>query len=189
MSARSSINVVRQPSRVRRAHAQRRGAYRPGDSIADDEQRVLDILVPEPTNPALEDADEAALEAVGRRELAEAIIQLEEGVQANPFWLRGYLFLATIYEYAQKAESAIATIEQGLAMCASGFRLFSAQRWAEMPERINGPVVHRRMWNHGERLRQYERMFRHRLAMLQIHCGRFDEAIEQWSAIEELHCT
>jgi hypothetical protein len=31
-------------------------------------------------------------------------------------------------------------------------------------------------------------MLRHRLAMLQIHRGCFDEAIEQWSAIEEEHC-
>lgn len=31
-------------------------------------------------------------------------------------------------------------------------------------------------------------MFRHRLAMLQIRCGSFDEAIEQWSTIEEEHC-
>lgn len=100
------------------------------------------------------------MEAVGRRELAEAIMLLEEGVQANPFWLRGYLFLATIYEYAQNAELAITTIKQGLAMCACGLRLFSAQRRAETPERINGPVAHRRMWNHVERLRQYERMFR-----------------------------
>ncbi len=151
-------------------------------------RRVLDILVPESTSAASEEAGEAALEAVGRRELAESIVLLEAGVQANPFWLRGYLFLATIYEYAQKAESAITTIEQGLAMCASGLRLFSAQRGAETPERINGPVVHRRMWNHGERLRQYERMFRHRMAILQIHCGRFDEAIAHWSAIEEVHC-
>ena len=150
--------------------------------------RVLDILVPESTSAALEEAGEAALEAVGRRELAEAIILLEEGVQANPFWLRGYLFLATIYEYAQKVELAIATIDQGLAMCACGLRLFSAQRKPETPEPINGPPAHRRMWNHVDRLRQYERMFRHRLVMLQIHCGRFDEAIEQWSAVEEVHC-
>ena len=151
-------------------------------------RRVLNILVPESTSAALEEAGEAALEAVGRRELAEAIILLEEGVQDNPFWLRGYLFLATIYEYAQKAEPAIATIEQGLAMCASGLRLFSAERWGETLERINGPVKHRRIGNHVERLRQYERMFRHRLAMLQIRCGNLDEAIEQWSAIEEVHC-
>ena len=51
--------------------------------------RVLDILVPESTSVALEEADEAALDAVRRRELSEAIMLLEEGVQANPFWLRG----------------------------------------------------------------------------------------------------
>ena len=150
--------------------------------------RVLDILVPESTGEALKEAVEAALDAVWRRELTEAIMLLEEGVQANPFWLRGYLFLATIYEYTQKAEPAIATIEQGLAMCASGFRLFSAKRWGEMLERINGPVAHRRIRNHLERLRLYERMFRHRLVMLQILCGNLDQAIEQCSAIEEVHC-
>jgi hypothetical protein len=26
------------------------------------------------------------------------------------------------------------------------------------------------------------------LTMLQIRCGNLDEAIEQWSAIEEVHC-
>lgn len=73
-------------------------------------------------------------------------------------------------------------------MCASGLRLFSVQRWGETLERINEPVAHGRIRNHLERLRQYERMFRHRLAMLQICCGNLDEAIEQWSAIEEVHC-
>lgn len=41
--------------------------------------RVLDILVPESTSAALEASVEAALEAVERRELAEAIMFLEEG--------------------------------------------------------------------------------------------------------------
>jgi hypothetical protein len=150
--------------------------------------RVLDSLVPESPSALLEAAVEAAFEAVGRRELSKAMMLLEEGVQANPFWLRGYLLLATIYEHAQKSEPAIATIEQGLAMCASGLRLFGAQGWGETLERINGPVAHRRIRNHLERLRRYERMFRHRLVMLQIRCGSFDEAIAQWSAIEEEHC-
>jgi hypothetical protein len=62
-------------------------------------RKVLDILVPESTSADSEEAGEAALEGVGRRELTESIMLLEEGVQANPFWLRGYLFFATIYEY------------------------------------------------------------------------------------------
>lgn len=149
--------------------------------------RALDRLDPESPSAALEQAVERALEAVGRGELADAIAILEEGVRANPFWLRVYLLLATIYAYAQNAELAIATIEEGLAMCASGVRLFSAQGWGETLERINGPVARPRIQNHVERLRRYERMFRHRLAMLQISCGSFDEAIEQWSTIEEEH--
>lgn len=68
-------------------------------------RRVLDILVPESTSAASEEAGEVALEAVGRRELDESIVLLEEGVQANPFWLRGYLFLATIYGI--RAESRV----------------------------------------------------------------------------------
>ena len=147
------------------------------------------MLVPEFPGTALDETVETALEAVGRRELSNAMMLLEEGVQANPFRLRVYLLLATIHEHAQKAELAIATIEQGLVMCASGLRLFSAQGWGETLERINGPVAHRRIRNYLERLRQYERMFRHRLAMLQIRCGSFDEAIAQWSAMEEEPCT
>lgn len=150
--------------------------------------RALDRLVPESPIAALEEVVERALEAVGRGELAEAMTLLEEGVRANPFWLRVYLLLATIYEYAQKAELAIATIEQGLAIGVSSLRLFGAQGWGKTLERINGPVAHSRIQSHVERLRRYERMFRHRLAMLQIRCGSFDEAIEQWSTIEEEHC-
>ena len=88
----------------------------------------------------------------------------------------------------QAADQAIATTENGLAACANALRLFSAPKWVETVERISGPVVHSRIQNQAERLRQYERMFRHRLAMLQIRCGNLDEAIEQWSAIEEVHC-
>ena len=150
--------------------------------------RVLDSLVPESSSALLDTAVQKALEAVGRCELTEAMTLLEEGVQANPFWLRGYLLLATIYEHAQKSEPAISTIEEGLIICASGLRLLGAQGWGETLEQINGPAVHRRIRNHLERLRRYERMFRYRLAMLQVRCGSFDKAIEQWSSLEEEHC-
>ena len=147
--------------------------------------RMLDCLVPESPNASLETAVETALEAVGRRELAEAILLLEEGVQTNPFWLRGYLLLATTYEYARKPEPAIATIEQGLAMCAGGLRLFSAQGWGETLARINGPVAHNRIRKTAERMKRYERMLRHRLVMLQVRRGCFDEAIAQWPALDD----
>ena len=150
--------------------------------------RVLDCIVPDSRNEAVDEAIEIVLKAVGRQEMTQAVTILEEVVNTNPFWLRGYLLLATIYQYVQNADQAIATTEKGLAACASGLRLFSAPKWVEAVERINGPVAHGRMRNHAERLRRYECMFRHRLAMLQIRCGNLDEAIEQWSAIEEVHC-
>jgi hypothetical protein len=150
--------------------------------------RVLDCIVPDSPTEAVNEAIEIALKAVGRQEMTQAITILEEVVNTNPFWLRGYLLLATIYQYVQNADQAIATTEKGLAACASGLRLFSAPKWVETVERINGPVVHSRIRNHAERLRRYERMFRHRLAMLQIRCGNLDEAIEKWSTIDEVHC-
>jgi len=88
--------------------------------------RVLDCIVPDSPTDDFDEAIEIVLKAVGRQEMTQAVTILEEVVNGNPFWLRGCLFLATIYEYTQKAEPAIATIEQGLAMCASGLRLFSA---------------------------------------------------------------
>jgi hypothetical protein len=150
--------------------------------------RVLDCIVPDSPTEAVDEAIEIVLKAVGRQEMTQAVTILEEMVNTNPFWLRGYLLLATIYQYVQNANQAIITTEKGLAACASGLRLFSAPKWVESVERINGPVVYSRIRNHGERLRRYERMFRHRLAMLQIRCGNLDEAIEQWSAIEEVPC-
>jgi hypothetical protein len=149
--------------------------------------RVLDCIVPDSPIASIDEAIEIVLKAVGRQEMTHAVTILEEVVNTNPFWLRGYLLLATIYQYVQDADQAIATTENGLAPCASGQRLFSAPKWVETVERFNGPVVYSRIRNHAERLRQYERMFRHRLAMLQIRCGNLDEAIEQWSAIEEVH--
>lgn len=149
--------------------------------------RILDCIVPDSPIEAIDEAIEIVLKAVGRQEMTQAVTILEEVVKTNPFWLRGYLLLATIYQYVQDADQAIATTENGLAACASGLRLFSAPKWVETVERISGPVVHSRIQNQAERLRQYERMFRHRLAMLQIRCGNLDEAIEQWSAIKEVH--
>ena len=150
--------------------------------------RVLDCIVPDSPTETVGEAIEIVLKAVGRQEMTQAVMILEEVVNTNPFWLRGYLLLATVYQYVQNPDQAIATTEKGLAACTSGLRLFSTPKWVETVERIKGPVVHSRVRNHAERLRRYERMFRHRLAMLQIRCGNLDEAIEQWSAIEEVHC-
>ena len=148
------------------------------------------MIIPESPSTVLDEAVTRTLDAVQRRELVEGIMLLEKKVQVHQFWLRGYLLLATIYEHSQKAEQAIATIEQGLAICVSSIRLILVRGGRETPEQIsNQQAAHINIRNRLERLRRYERVFRHRLAMLQIHCGCFDDAIEQWSAIEEEHCT
>jgi lipopolysaccharide biosynthesis regulator YciM len=150
--------------------------------------RVLDCIVPDSPTKAVEKAIEIILGAVAQGEMSKAVTLLENVQQANPFWLRGYLMLATIYQYDQNAEQAIATMERGLVMCVSGLRMFKTQRRLETMERVKGPAVHERSRRNLERFKRYERMFRHRMVMLQVHCGRFDEAIEQWSTIEEEHC-
>ena len=59
--------------------------------------RVLDCIVPDSPTEAVDEAIEIALKAVGRQEMTHAVTILEEVVNTNPFWLRGYLLLATIY--------------------------------------------------------------------------------------------
>jgi len=150
--------------------------------------KVLDRIVLDPPSDAAKGAIKIMVGAVAQGEPSVALTVLENSLEANPFWLRGYLLLATIYQYLQNAEQAMATMERGLAICASGLRLFQAQGWIDAVERINGPIVHNRIQKNAERLRRYERMFAQRLAMLQIRCGSFDEAIEQWSITDEEHC-
>jgi hypothetical protein len=133
--------------------------------------RVLDRIVPDSSTEAVDEAMELVLKAVERQEMTHAVTILEEVVNTNPFWLRGSLLLATIDQYVQNVDQAIATTEKSLAACASRLRLFSAPKSVETVERINGPDVHNHIRNHAERLSRYERMFRHRLAMLQLRCA------------------
>jgi len=133
--------------------------------------RALDRMVPEAPQEALEETVEAILEAVERRSLSEAAAVLERTLQTNTSWLRGYLLLATIYEHRAHLTEAMATIERGLGACVDGIRLFSASRWIKSVVRLNRPVVHARIRRHRERFERYDRMFRHRMAMLLARSG------------------
>jgi hypothetical protein len=150
--------------------------------------RALDRMVPESPHESFGGTIAVMLEAVAQQEMTKASTTLEEAVQANPFWLRGYLLLAAVYESAEQSTQAIASIERGLDRCAQGLRLYRAPRWVRMVEQINGPVAHERIRRNLERFKRYDRIFRHRMAMMQIRCGSFDEAIEQWAAIDDEHC-
>jgi len=80
--------------------------------------RVLDCIAPDSPTAAIDEATEIVLKTVERQEMTQAVTILEEVVNTNRFWLRGYLLLATIYQYIQNADQAIATTEKGLAVCA-----------------------------------------------------------------------
>ena len=89
--------------------------------------RVRHCIVPDSLTEAFDEAVEIVLKAVERQEMTQAVTILEEVVNTSPCWLRGYLLLATIYQYVQNTDQAIATTEKGLAACASGL-LFSVHQ-------------------------------------------------------------
>ena len=146
--------------------------------------RTLDCLVGDEPNRTLQEALDAAMERIAQADADEAAAVLEAAVQANPFWLRGYLLLATIYEYEHKADLAAATIERGLAVCARSSSTLRLQRWGERVGHITGPIARDRIIRNIQRLTRYEHIFRQRLAMIQIRRGCWDEAIDQWAAVE-----
>jgi hypothetical protein len=153
--------------------------------------RALDRMDAEVPLATIEETVGAMMEAVRQRRISDAAAVLERALQTDAYWLRGYLLLATIYERGDGIAKAMATIERGLGACANGIRLFSASRWIKAVVGLNGPVVHGRIRRHRERFERYERMFRHRMALLLARSGRVDEAsdasIESWLHLECEH--
>jgi hypothetical protein len=147
--------------------------------------RTLDCLVGDEPNRTLQEALDAAMERIARADTEEAAAVLEAAVQANPCWLRGYALLATIYEYEHKADLAAASIERGLAVCNRSSSTLRLQRWGERVGSITGPIARDRIIRNLQRLTRYERIFKQHLAMIQIRRGCWDEAAEQWAAVEE----
>lgn len=58
--------------------------------------RVLACIVPDFPTEAVDEAIEIVLKAIERQEMTQAVTILEVVVNTNPYWLRGYLLLATI---------------------------------------------------------------------------------------------
>ncbi|MGE3151135.1 MAG: tetratricopeptide repeat protein [Nitrospiraceae bacterium] len=149
--------------------------------------RTLDRLVGNESSRTLQEALDAAMGRIVLGDTNQAAAVLEAAVQANPSWLRGYLLLATIYEYEHKADLAATYIEQGLAVCARSSSTLRLQRWGERVGSITGPLARDRIIQNAQRLTRYERIFKQRLAMIQIRRGCWDEAFAQWEAIEGEH--
>jgi hypothetical protein len=147
--------------------------------------RTLDCLVGNESNPTLREVLDAAMERIARADMEAAAAVFEAAIQANPFWLRGYVLLATIHEYEHKGDLAAASIERGLAVCARSSSTLRLQRWGERVGSITGPIARDRIIRNIQRLTRYERIFKQHLAMIQIRRGCWDEAVEQWAAVEE----
>lgn len=146
--------------------------------------RTLDCLVGDETNRTLQEVLDAVMERIATADTEEAAAVLEATVQASPCWLRGYLLLATIYEYDRKADLAADSIERGLAVCARSSSTLRLQRWGERVGQITGSIARDRIIRNIQRLTRYEHIFREHLAMIQIRRGSLDEAIEEWATIE-----
>jgi hypothetical protein len=127
---------------------------------------LLDCVVPDPPTEIVDAAITDLLRAVGRQEMTQAVTILEEVVNSNSYWLRGYLLLVTVYQYVQNEEQAIITAEKGLAVCAIGLRLCNASKGIESLGQIKVLVVQRCIRTPVEQFRRYERIFRHQLATL-----------------------
>jgi len=145
--------------------------------------RIVDRIVPNSHDQAFDEVVEVMLEAATQRKFSDAAAILEDALQANTSWLRGYLLLATIYQSTEQFIRAITTLRQGLNICIKGSRLFSLAKWAAMMDCLNGPHVHERVRRSAERFKRYEQIFRHRMAMVQTHTGDFDDALENWVAL------
>lgn len=146
--------------------------------------RSLDCLVGSEPNRTLQEVLDAAMERIAMADTEEAASVLEAAVQANPCWLRGYVLLATIYEYDRKADLAADSIERGLAVCRRRSSTLRLQQWGERVGSITGSIARDRIIRNIQRLTRYERIFREHLAMIQIRRGCLDEAIQQWSGVE-----
>lgn len=149
---------------------------------------ILDRILPDDKSRDVEKQLNVVLEHIARNETVQGTAVLEDLVNANPSWLRGYLLLATVYEDRQATGKAINALESGLNGCKSGLRLLANQGWRALDKRISGRVIQDRVRRRTERFTQYEKMFRHRLAVIQIRRGHFDEAIECWAALENVPC-
>lgn len=149
--------------------------------------RSLDCLVGNESNRTLQEVLDAAMERIATADTEEAAAVLEAAVQANPFWLRGYVLLATIYEYDRKADLAADSIERGLAVCRRRSSTLRLQQRGERVGAITGPIARERIIRNIQHLTRYERIFREHLAMIQIRRGCLDDTIEQWAAVEGRH--
>ncbi len=149
--------------------------------------KALECLVPDTHLTISRDVVEAVLEAVDGRNLPEAVGLIGEVHHINPCWFPGYLFLATIYEDTGRHIEAIHVLGRGLDLCAQGFRLVQSRHevatrrwWYDTVERLEAA-------RDLERFRRYQQIFLHRITRLHYLCGCFDEVMEQWGWIEDMH--
>lgn len=150
--------------------------------------RILDVLVPETHATTPQDMVDAVLEAAERHDLTEALGVVRQMLEANPCWLRGYLFLAVIHEDTGRFVEAIHALGRGLDMCAQGFRLCHGRRG--VLGRAPGETVLGRDGKARdlERFRRYQQIYLHHMRWIQLRCGVSGRGMEQWAGIGDVPC-
>lgn len=138
------------------------------------------LLEAEITEHAGQDAAVCVLRPLEQVDVTEGVRILVRGLKENPFWLRGYLLLAIIYQEVQAAQEAVVALQLGARVCEAGLRYLGRQLATlatsgllrgELPT----PVVRR-----ISLLMRYEELLRHHLAQVLVEAGRFDEALQWW---------
>ncbi len=151
---------------------------------------ILDVILPEAEEhrAAVQRSSGLAFEHIARNNLDPAISLLGKLLKQHPLWLRGYLLLATIYEGTQAIQQAIAVIENGINMCRASVRLLAMPGRSLPMSGTLGHDVRSRNLRRAARGLRYEQILRHRLALLLVRAGRFEEALQCWTELEGLHC-
>ncbi|TAJ23596.1 MAG: hypothetical protein EPO64_10940 [Nitrospirae bacterium] len=144
---------------------------------------ILDELLPdaEASGAAMHRVTAIALECLDRNVIPQAVFALVDAVRKNPFWMRGYLFLAIIYRAASATQEAVATRQTGTKMCRTVRRFLIAQISRQT---IGGAgtraILSRlldRMAIRMAMMKRYDDILRHQLALTLVGAGQFEEAL------------
>ncbi len=151
---------------------------------------ILDEIVPEAEEhrAAGQHSSVLALEHIARNEIAQAASLLGSALGKNPLWLRGYLLLATIYEETQATQKAIGWLESGINICRASLRSLAMQSCTLSMSGTFSHKVRSRILHRAAHFSRYEQILRHRLAPMLAKAGHFEEALQCWTELEDLHC-
>lgn len=151
---------------------------------------ILDVIVPEAEEhySAGQHSSALALEHIARNDIAQAVSLLGNTLRKNPLWLRGYLLLATIYEEMRDTKKAIMLLENGINVCRGSLRSLAMQSCSLSMSEMFSRGIRSRILHRAAHVSRSEQMLRHRLTLVLVQAGHFEEALQCWTELEDRRC-